>query len=377
MTFRILIFILAASALLYLLVILVFTIGWYRMKVFTASVRSFSTNTSVVVAFRNEEQHIENLLNSLLEQTYPNNLWEIVLVNDHSTDNSQELISRFIRNNKNIKITLLNAVGQGKKQSLVEGIRLATGDLIVCTDADCMAGKNWLTSIVSFYEQEHPLLIFGAVVYDKENGFFQKFFSFEFMSLVASGAGSGASGFPFMGNGANLAFERDTFLEAGAEAQKQEHASGDDVFLIQYLTKKYGSQTIRFLKNKASIIRTQAPETFKEFMKQRIRWGSKARAYDQPWPLFVAFAVFIFNTLLALCFLMGLVAPWALSIFFLFVLLKLFIDLPLLQAFSEFSNKGNLLRYMIPFEIIYPFYIPVAALKGLFFSYEWKGRKSR
>jgi hypothetical protein len=74
---------------------------------------------------------------------------------------------------------------------------------------------------------------------------------------------------------------------------------------------------------------------------------------------------------------MGLVFPWALAIFFLFVLLKLFIDLPLLQAFSEFSNKGNLLRYMIPFEIIYPFYIPVAALKGLFFSYEWKGRRAR
>ena len=377
MTARILIFILAASALLYLLVILVFTIGWYRMKVFTASVRSFSTKTSVVVAFRNEEQHIETLLNSLLEQTYPEDLWEIVLVNDHSTDKSTEIIDRFTRENKKIKISLLNAVGKGKKQSLLEGVRFATGNLIVCTDADCVAGKNWLTSVVSFYEQEHPLLIFGAVVYNEEDGFFQKFFSFEFMSLVASGAGSGASGFPFMGNGANLAFERDAFLEAGAEAQKQEHASGDDVFLIQYLTHKYGSQTIRFLKNKASIIRTQAPASFKEFIKQRIRWGSKARAYDQPWPLFVAFAVFIFNTLLVLCFLAGLIVPWALAIFLLFVLLKLFIDLPLLQAFSEFSNKGNLLRYMLPFEIIYPFYIPVAALKGLFFSYEWKGRKSR
>jgi cellulose synthase/poly-beta-1,6-N-acetylglucosamine synthase-like glycosyltransferase len=377
MTARVFIFILGASALLYFLVLLVFTIGWYRMKVFTASTRNFSTRISVVVAFRNEEQYIENLLNSLMEQTLPEKLWEIVLVNDHSTDKSQEIIKEFINRKPKIKITLLNASGHGKKQSLLEGVQFASGDLIVCTDADCTAGKNWLTYVVSFYEQEHPLLIFGAVVYDEEKGFFQKFFSFEFMSLVASGAGSGAFGLPFMGNGANLAFERDAFLEAGAEAQKQEYASGDDVFLIQYLTRKYGSHTIRFLKNRASIIRTQAPETFKTFMKQRIRWGSKAKAYDQPWPILVAFVVFTFNFLLALCFLLGLFIPWVLSIFLLFVLLKLFIDLPLLEAFGEFSNKGKLLKYMLPFEIIYPFYIPVAALKGLFFSYEWKGRKSR
>ncbi len=377
MTAKIFIYILAASALLYFLVVLLFTIGWYRMKTFTSSVRNFSTKLSVVVAFRNESQHIENLINSLMEQTYPKGLWEVVLVNDHSIDESPEIINRFTTGTQNIKIKLLNASGHGKKQSLLEGIQFASGNLIVCTDADCIAGKNWLTSLVSFYDEEHPLLIFGAVVYDKEETFFQKFFSFEFMSLVASGAGSGASGLPFMGNGANLAFERDAFLEAGAEAQRQEHASGDDVFLIQYLTQKYGSHTIRFLKNKASIIRTRAPISFKEFMKQRVRWGSKAKAYDQPWPIFVAFAVFTFNTLLVLCFLLGLLIPWVLSIFLLFILLKLFIDLPLLQAFGEFSNKGKLLRYMLLFEIIYPFYIPVAALKGLFFSYEWKGRKSR
>lgn len=377
MTARAFIYILAASALLYFIVILVFTIGWYRMKVFTASIRNFSTKTSIVVAFRNEEQHIENLLNSLMAQTYPRDLWEIVLVNDHSTDQGPGIIQRYISGKQKLKITLLNAAGQGKKQSLLEGVRFASGNLIVCTDADCIAGKNWLSSIVSFYEQEHPLLIFGAVVYEQGGNFLQKFFSFEFMSLVASGAGSGASGLPFMGNGANLAFERDAFLEAGAEAQKQEHASGDDVFLIQYLTQKYGSHTIRFLKNKASIIRTSPPGSFKEFMRQRIRWGSKARAYEQPWPIFVAFVVFTFNTLLVLCFLLGLMIPWVLSIFLLFVLLKLFIDLPLLQAFGEFSNNGKLLKYILPFEFIYPFYIPVAALKGLFFSYEWKGRKTR
>lgn len=376
MTAKTFIYILAASALLYFVIILIFTIGWYRMKVFTASMRNFSTKISVVVAFRNEEHHIENLLNSLMEQTYPNDLWEIVLVDDHSTDGGPGIIKRFISGKKKIKITVLHARGQGKKQSLLEGVQFASGNLIVCTDADCVAGKNWLTSIVSFYEQEHPLLIFGAVVYEQGENFLQKFFSFEFMSLVASGAGSGAAGLPFMGNGANLAFERDAFLEAGAEAQKQEHASGDDVFLIQYLTQKYGSHTIRFLKNKACIIRTPPPGSFNEFMRQRVRWGSKARAYDQPWPIFVAFVVFIFNTLLVLCFLLGLMIPWVLSIYLLFVLLKLFIDLPLLQAFGEFSNNGNLLKYMFLFEVIYPFYIPLAALKGLFFSYEWKGRET-
>lgn len=374
---KILLYILSASALLYFLVIITFTIGWYRMKPFTASVRNFSTKISVVVAFRNESGHLEDLLNSLYQQTYPKDLWEIILVNDHSEDESLRIIGQFISRHKRMEITVVDSPGTGKKKALLEGVKKATGSLIASTDADCLAGKNWLVKLASFYEQEHPLLIFGPVVYDKEENYLQHFFSLDFLSLVASGAGSAASNLPLMGNGANLAFEKDIFLESGAESQKQQYASGDDVFLIHYLTRKYGSNTVQFIKNKESIVRTQTPKTIKEFMVQRTRWGSKAKAYDQPWPLLVAITILVFNSLLVLSFLSGLLLPWVFSIYLLFIFFKFLIDLPLLQAYGGFSNKSKLLIYLLPFEFIYPFYIVTAAIKGLFPPYEWKGRKSK
>ncbi|MBN2638676.1 MAG: glycosyltransferase [Bacteroidales bacterium] len=375
MTAKILLYILSGSALMYLLVILTFTVGWYKMKIFTASVRHFTTKISVVVAFRNESKNLENLLNSLCHQTYPEELLEIVLVNDHSEDNSLSVIQDFLNENKKCRINLIKANGNGKKKALHDGISKATGDLIVTTDADCTAHKNWLVKMASFFEQEMPLLILGPVVYSKEKGWLQKFFSMDFLSLVASGAGSSAAELPLMGNGANMAFEKAIFLEAGAEAQKQQYASGDDVFLIHYLTQKYGQHTVRFIKNKETIIQTTPPQNLKEFINQRARWGSKAKGYNLIWPIIVTFSVFIFNLLLVVSFVYGFITPWFWSVFVLFILLKFLVDLPLLKDFSEFTDKNKLMAYLFPFELIYPFYIFFVSVKGLFFSYNWKGRQ--
>ncbi len=370
------ILLLSLTAFCYIMVILIITIGWYRMKNFTSSVRGFSTRVSVVVAYRNESNHIEKFLESITKQTYPDRLWELVLVNDHSEDNGLQKINKFIPNHKNITIRLIDAEGEGKKTALLEGVRQANGRLIVTTDADCRVSPNWLANMVAFYEQEHPLLILGPVVYENEKGFLQKLFSLDFMSLVASGAGSASKKLPLMGNGANMAFEKDVFLEAGAEAQKHNFASGDDVFLVHYLAKEFGKQAVRFIKNRESMVFTAPPANLKTFLHQRVRWGSKAKAYELVWPLLVAFSVFLFNGLLVASFFVSFFIPWFSSIFLLFILLKFVVDLPLMQAFSDFSNKRNLLVYLLPFEFIYPFYILYAAFKGIFFRYEWKGRKT-
>ena len=376
MYIKLFIFLLTFTAFWYLVMILIFTVGWYRMKNFTASAREFSTRVSVVIAFRNEADHLEKLLESMDRQSYPADLWELVLVNDHSEDGGLQIINEFMQNHKNLTVRLTDSEGEGKKAALLEGVRGAVGHLIATTDADCRVSPNWLVNMVSFYEQEHPLLILGPVVYEKENNFLQKLFSLDFMSLVASGAGSASLKLPLMGNGANLAFERDIFLEAGAEAQKQRYASGDDVFLVHYLYREFGKRAVRFIKNRGSLVFTAPPSNLKAFLHQRIRWGSKAKAYRLVWPLMVAFSVFLFNSLLVTAFIVSLFIPWFTSVFLLFILLKFVVDFPLMQAFSDFSNKRNLLVYLLPFEFIYPFYILYAALKGLFFRYEWKGRKA-
>jgi len=373
---KIFLLVLTISALWYLVMILIFTFGWYRMKIFETSKRNFKTRVSVVVAYRNEENHMAHLLESLSKQSYPTENWDLILVDDHSEDAGSEKIKRFIDSHSDLSVKRIESDGIGKKAALLKGIQQADGSLIVTTDADCRVHPNWLVTMVSFYEQEHPLLIMGPVVYEEEKSSWQRLFSLDFMSLVASGAGSSAMNLPLMGNGANLAFERNIFLEAGAEAQKQHYASGDDVFLIHYLSAKYGSRAVRFIKNKESLVHTPAPRNVQAFMQQRIRWGSKAKAYEAFWPLMVAVSVFLFNALLVVSFFVNFFVPWFVAIYLVFSLLKFFIDLPLLQAFAYFSNKRPLLIYLLPFEFIYPLYILYAALNAMFNSYEWKGRSS-
>jgi len=121
-------------------------------------------------------------------------------------------------------------------------------------------------------------------------------------------------------------------------------------------------------------VRTSSPGNLKAFLAQRIRWGSKARAYTQPWALLVSYTIFLFNFLLTAILVFSLFIPWLIIIYVLFVILKTLIDFPLLYAFSRFAGKRSLLSLVFPFEVVYPVYITYVAFRGLF-SFEWKGRK--
>ncbi len=375
MTSKIILFLLSVSAVLYILVILTFTAGWNSLKNYSFSHRNPQTSLSVVVAFRNEAGFLENLLTVLLHQTYPDSLLEFIFVNDHSTDGGDQIIEKFIAANKKRNIRLLDSDEKGKKAALRKGIASADGTLIVTTDADCLPKKSWLAEIAVLYEEKQPRLILGPVIYHKETSFLQKLFSLDFISLVASGAGSAEIGLPFMGNAANMAFEKKIFAEAESDALHTGFTSGDDVFFIHYVRKKFGRKAIAFIKNEEAIVQTPAPEDLKMFFAQRIRWGSKARAYSQPWALAVSYIIFFFNFLLTAILVFCLfTSHWFAAIYLLFIILKTVVDFPLLYAFSRFAGKRYLLPFVFPFEMVYPVYISYVAIRGLF-PYQWKGRK--
>lgn len=374
MNAKIFLFVLSVSAVLYMLIIFAFTAGWNNLKSFSFSHRNPKTALSVVVAFRNETLVLPKLLEAFLQQTYPDALLELILVDDHSTDKSKAVISEFIKKHKALKIRLLNADGNGKKAALHKGIVSAAGELIVTTDADCMPKKGWLSEIAVLYEENHPRLILGPVMYDREKSFLQKLFSLDFMSLVASGAGSAEIGLPFMGNAANMAFEKEIYLDAKTDVLNTGFASGDDIFFIHYVRRAFGRKAIAFIKNEETIVHTPPPENIKAFFAQRIRWGSKARGYSQPWAVIVSYTIFLFNFLLTASLILSLFVPWLIVIYVLFVVLKTLTDFPLLYAFSRFAGKQRLSFLILPFEIIYPAYITFVAFRGLF-PFAWKGRE--
>ena len=366
---------LVVAMLLYLLLMLVLTLGWFRLKTFNVSSSSLQIKVSVVVAVRNEEENITQLLKDLAGQNYPDNLYEIIIADDHSEDNTMAIVTQFVLEHPKLQITLMHAGGKGKKAALAESIELAKGELIVTTDGDCSMGPEWLASLAAYFVQRQPALIIAPVVYQNEKGFLQKLFSLDFASLVAAGAGSVGAGLPFMGNGANLAFSKQAWKSANSKETKEDFVSGDDVFLIHRIAKNQGRKSIHFLKIPSVVVHTKPPLSFRDFIQQRIRWASKAKGYRLPWAMLVAVVVLGVNLLLALPFFIGFYKAWFFVIYGLFIFLKLLIDLPLLHGFTSFTGKRKLLGFSIPLALIYPLYIVIAAFPALFFRFEWKGRK--
>jgi cellulose synthase/poly-beta-1,6-N-acetylglucosamine synthase-like glycosyltransferase len=356
-------------------VIVIITVGWYKTGEFFAKSPNLSSKISLVVAFRNEAGNIINLLNSVAAQRLTASMFEVVMVDDNSTDAGLGIIKEFMTSHKHLNIRIVKSDGQGKKKALKKGFEIVENELVFTTDADCVLHENLLELYLSFFETHKDLkLAFGAVIYSRGKGILNKIFRLEFSSLVASGAASSGIGLPLMANGANMAFKHSAYKEVIGELSGSEYASGDDVFLVHGIAEKYGKDAIKFIKNKDALVETLAPKTAAKFLNQRIRWGSKARAYKSIWPVLVAIAVFLFNFLLSVLVVLSVYRTWFLAVFVLFVLLKFLVDLPLSRNFSKYFRQKKDHYLLFPLEFIYPFYIVVTALYPFFFKFNWKER---
>jgi len=362
----------------YAVLIAAVSVGWWRSKEFKNTKPFPVVKISLVVAVRNESGNIDALLNSLYRQDYPPDLYEIIIVDDHSDDETTREVEEFIsRQAGTINLRLIHLSqndGSGKKAAIDTGIKASTGELIVITDADCTAGRKWISTLAAFYKTNKPQMILGPVRMTDFRSFFGKLQSLEFMSLISSAAGSCGAGFPLLANGANMAFTRQAFENCEGFVGNTQYPSGDDMFLMMSIKKKFGSKAIRFLRSEDAIINTPATRGMKSFFQQRIRWVSKSRAYTDPMLIETSIIVFLANTLLVLLAFSSIIFPGIYRLFLLFYLVKLFIDLPLMVSFSRFQRSTSLLWLFPLMELLNAVYTLIIGIIGNIGKYEWKGR---
>jgi cellulose synthase/poly-beta-1,6-N-acetylglucosamine synthase-like glycosyltransferase len=368
-----------AIILCYALLITAISVGWFKLDDFKISDQKHHVKISIIVAVRNEASAIGSLIESLLKQDYPPEHFEIIIVDDHSTDETKqrfEEITSKLKGIPNLKfITLEPDDGFGKKAALSQGIKLSGGDLIVITDADCSAGSSWISTIAAFYDLHKPHMILGAVQMTDSGGFFGKLQSLEFMSLISSAAGSCSAGFPFLANGANIAFTRQAFESCGGFSGHMEFPSGDDMFLMTSIKKKFGAGSIRFLKSADAIVKTTAIKGLKPFLQQRMRWVSKSKGYTDPVLIATSILVYMVNAVLLISGISAFLFPGFYKIFLLIYLAKMIIDFPLMLSFARFQKSGALL-WMFPFmELLNAVYTVFIGIIGNIGKYEWKGRR--
>ena len=363
----------------YALLIGTITIGWWGLKEVKRNDVFPDVKVSVIVAVRNEALNIETLLKSLLAQDYPSHLGEIILVDDHSSDSTVQLAAELIAQKKEQQIlkliTLNEKDGSGKKAALHCGIQASEGELIVITDADCTAGKLWISTISSFYAEHRPQMILGPVHMTDKGLLFGKLQSIEFMSLMSSAAGSCQAGIPILANGANMAFTRQAYESCGGFSGNMQFASGDDMFLMMSIKKKFGPKAIRFLRSAKAMVKTPATLEFKAFIRQRQRWVSKSRGYTDPMLIATSMVVFLTNVWLVFTALAGIGIPGCLKLFLICFLLKMLIDLPLMIGYSRFQRSKSLLWLFPVMELLNAVYTLLIGIAGNIGKYEWKGRK--
>ena len=340
---------------------------------------------SIIIAARNEEKNIGKCIQSILNQTYSKNKFEVIVTDDHSTDNTVSIVESF----QNENITLLHLsdfienqeLNSYKKKSIDTAVKFAKGKLIVTTDADCITPEKWLETLANFYKQKSPVFVTLPVTFADPlttDSFFKKLFkifqSLDFMTLQGITGASVFKKIHSMCNGANLAYEKDAFYQVGGFEGIDELASGDDMLLMHKIQNKYPTE-ILFLKSKDVIVKTQAAETFKEFMNQRIRWASKADRYTDRKITAVLVLVYLLNAWLLL---LGIISFFSLHAFYLFVislLIKTFVELLFLFPVAKFFDKQKQLWWFLPAQPFHILYTVIAGWLGKFGSYQWKGRK--
>ena len=366
----------------YFFLILFLTKGFDKLESPGIDYSDSETNFSILVPFRNEEMGLPRLLKSINSLDYHPDKFEIILIDDDSNDNSSSIVELFKEQHPELNIVMITKTGNStspKKEALDQGIKLAAHPWIITTDADCIVPKNWLNAFDHFIRQKSPKMIVAPVSYKAEVGFIHKFQAIDFLSLQGTTMGIFGQknhGFvqPFLCNGANLCYQKESFFQVNGFRGNEHIASGDDVFLLEKMYAKFPGE-VEFIKSNDAVVLTTSKNSLKTLLQQRVRWASKTTAYQHTFAKLVGVLVFLANFSLLLGFCLALMGniPW-LHFGFIF-LLKFNIDFVLLYKTAGFFNQKEQMQSYFLSSLLHPFFTVIVVLLSFKKNYTWKQRK--
>lgn len=353
---------------------------WFsKLKIFIPA-QNYTANTffSIIIPARNEEENIANCLNSILKQNYPDNLYEIIVVDDYSNDDTAAIVNSFCSQYQNIRLISLQNELQGKplnaykKKAIEIAIEKSVGNWIITTDADCIVLPNWLKNLNDFIVEKQMVFIAAPVIFLKEKTIISQFQYIDFMALQAATAATVSVGLHSMCNGANLAYQKSTFYEVGGFKGIDNIASGDDMLLMNKIKQRYKNK-IGYLFSKDSIVTTQPMPNWSSFINQRVRWASKADKYDDKSLLPVLLMVYLFNLSLFVMALVAIFNPVLLISFVVIGFFKTLVEWLFIKPASAFFGSTSLAIFGM-LQPIHIAYIVIAGWLGKFGTYKWKDR---
>lgn len=334
---------------------------------------------SVIIPARNEESNIEKCLRSVLSQDFPAERMEVIVINDHSTDGTEEIVKRLQREYAQLRLLDLaqwvdkNQLNSYKKKAIETAVAQSRGNWIVTTDADCTVGPRWLSLYASYISRTGKVFVAAPVMFSNDHSFLSLFQSLDFMSLQGITAAAVSAGHHTMCNGANIAYSRQAFYDVGRFSGIDHLASGDDM-LLMYKMKKAFKDGLGYLHHPSAIVVTEPMRTWKDFLNQRIRWASKADQYKDRSIFWTLLLVYLVNALLLVILFLGIWVKGGILAWLVLLGVKILAELALMLPVARFYRQENTLVW---FALMQPFHIAytvAAGWLGKFGSYRWKGR---
>ena len=364
----------------YVLLMIVYNKGWAKQKDFSVPPLFIpNTRISVIIPARNEARNIGACLDAILAQIYPAGMCEIIVVDDHSEDDTAKIVAEY--EDRNVRcislsryIPMGNQVNSFKKVAIAAGIAHSNGALIVTTDADCIAPNAWLMHLAAIYEQENPVMVVAPVIYSSDQSVVQLFQLIDFMSMQGITAAAHSLKLGNMSNGANLAFRKTTFDRIGGYEGIQHLASGDD-FLLMMKMNKFSPRSISYIKSAQATVSTAPQPDWSGFLQQRIRWASKTGKYNDTRLTGILLLVYAFNLSFLVLIIGSFFNPTLLFIMLCMLIAKVAAEYYFLVPVARFFHKDWVLKYFPFLQPLHIAYIIIAGFLGLMGSYEWKGRR--
>jgi len=348
-------------------VIYLFSIVMYWAGLFYSRKKSFFTQpyVSIVIAIKNEISRLPALLKYLQEQDYPDDLLEIIIVDNESKDGSYEWLIDKADQIPQLQVLSTAKVATDykfKKAALSLGIEYACGDVILTTDADCTIKQSWVSSMTSCFNENIDVVTgYSAIQYDHK--LFDRIQALDFLMLMAAGKSTINLGLVWACSGQNWAFRKRLFEKVGGYKRIRERVGGDDSLFLQVLRKEARAAVV-FNDSPDSYVATQPVHGISEFLRQRIRWASEANYMHRLNLTFftIVIATFLANLFALLLPLWFMVDKRLFLASIIFLLLKCLVEGLLVFKSTKDFNRRDLRKTFFPWFV---FQIPYVILMGI------------
>ncbi|MBD3170746.1 MAG: glycosyltransferase [candidate division Zixibacteria bacterium] len=363
--------ILAILTVIYAASIIYLLVGLYRRHEPSNEKKQF---LSVIVSAHNEEDKILECLRSIDMQEYPRQNYEVIVVDDRSTDNTYTLAEKFCEGRANFHAFRLrdNQPAIPKKTALLKGFDNSNGEIIVTTDADCVLPSRWLAGINSYFAEEVGMVI-GHTNYRTNDTLFSGVDALDYLSQRSMGVAFANHGSAYTCTSSNLAYRREIFAKARNEFAELKIRPADDNFLLNYVHRKTGYKIVSAV-DSDSIGETGGAKNIGHFLNQRFRWGSYGDKPSLGMTMFfipaLLYYIALWLGLVLLPFLPGIILPLAFSIG-----VKLLVDFAYMNKSALIFNCAYLMKFFIPAWLLNFILVPVIVIRGNLFPFEWKGKR--